>query len=332
VTEPQQQSARYHRILMTGGTGFVGGTFCPDLVEAFPQSERLLLTRPGDAVRRTGFEAVAADLGYAEAVDRIVADFQPDLVLHLAAQASVGVALRAAESTWRINCGATVNLAAAVAKHAPQSVFFFVSTGEVYGLHFKNGPADEASHPQPVNSYARSKLAAEMALGDILPPETTLVVVRPFNHTGPGQDTRFVLPAFADQIARIEAGSSEPVVYVGNLDAERDFLDVRDVSHAYIALLQHAPAFPSRTLFNIASGDAYRVMDLLERLKALSGFRFDIAVDESRLRASEVRRVVGRSDRLAEATGWRPKFAIDDTLRSILDYHRTVARTRAPSP
>lgn len=319
--------APYRRILLTGGTGFVGGHLCPRLVAAFPQAERLILTRSGDPVTRAGFATKVVDLTDRVAVATAVQVFQPDLVMHLAAQASAASAAKL--DTWRINLEATLHLAGAVTEHAPTATVFFVSSAEIYGLSFRDGPASEATWPRPMNAYARAKYAAELALADVLPASATLIVARAFNHTGPGQDTRFALPAFAAQIAAIEAGHSAPRLMVGNLDAERDFLDVRDVCDAYLALL--ATTKPGdRTTVNIASGKAYRIGDLLDEVRALARTSFEIVQDPARMRPSEIARSVGRGEALTQRTGWAPRFAISDTLRDVLDDQRQrIARAQA---
>ena len=311
-------SRPFHRILMTGGTGFVGGYLCPRIVEAFPDADRVLLTRAGDPVARDGFVPIPLDLTDRASVDACVAQVRPDLVLHLAAQAAVTAG---PNDTWRVNCEATLHLAGAVARHAPDATVLFVSSAEVYGLSFKDGAASEETLPQPMNAYARSKLAAEMALADVLPDTAALVVARAFNHTGPGQDTRFALPAFAAQIAAIEAGRHPPRLMVGNLDAERDFLDVRDVCDAYLALL--AAAAPGcRDTVNVASGQAWRIGDLLETLRGMARASFEVVQDPNRMRPSDIPRSVGRADKLKDMTGWAPRHAIASTLRDLLEDQR----------
>ena len=129
----------------------------------WPDAHRLMLTRPGDPVSREGFATLSIDLTDRVAVDTLVSREKPDLVLHLAAQSSVGAGARH-EDTWRINAEATLHLASAIARHAPDATVFFVSSAEVYGRGFDEGLATEATKPQPMNAYARSKLAAEMML------------------------------------------------------------------------------------------------------------------------------------------------------------------------
>lgn len=322
--------ATYNRILLTGGTGFVGGWLAPAITQAWPGAERLLLRRPGETVVYEGWSNADAEVVDASAIDAIVARFRPDLVLHLAAQASVGAGLKEAEGTWRVNFCGSLELASACARHAPDATFFFVSSSEVYGWSFRDGPATEDTALRPVSSYAHSKAAAEAMLPDVLAPQAKLIIVRPFNHTGPGQSPgNFVLSSFASQIAAMEAGAQKPELHVGNLDAERDFLHVSDVCAAYIALLGAAPALPRGAVFNVASGARYRIGDLVERFRALSRVPFQPSVDAGRLRPSDIPLAIGSADKLTAATGWRPTIAIDEILGSLLDHWRRHGASRA---
>jgi GDP-4-dehydro-6-deoxy-D-mannose reductase len=146
-------------------------------------------------------------------------------------------------------------------------------------------------------------------------------IARPFNHTGPGQSEAFVAPSFAGQIARIEAGLAPPVIEVGDLDDERDFLDVADVVAAYQLLLERRADPAARAIFNVASGEAVRIGDLLERLLALARLRIAVRVNPERLRRSPMRRMIGDPSRL-RSLGWAPKRALDQTLAALLDDRR----------
>ena len=274
----------------------------------------------GDAVQ------AAFDLTDADAVDELVARERPEAVVHLAAQASVGAAQAgAAARTWAVNLGGTLNLALAVARHVPEAGVLFASSSEIYGHAFGTSPLDEDTAPEPVNAYARSKLMAELVLAQVLPPSARLVVARPFNHTGPGQREDFVLPSFAGQIARIEAGRQPPVLRVGNLDAWRDFLDVRDVAAAYVALLAAMPRLPPRFTCNIATGTARPLRGMLETLRRLARAPFAVEVDPARLRPSDIPFAAGRPDRLQAATGWAPAVSLDATLAALLEDARRRA-------
>ncbi|HPG03065.1 MAG: GDP-mannose 4,6-dehydratase [Rhodoblastus sp.] len=316
-------SVRYKRILLTGGTGFVGGYLAPAIAAAWPGAERVLLRRPGETVLRDGWRPLDAEVTDSAAIGRIVADLKPDLVLHLAAQAAIGATAEMAEATWRVNFGGTLELAHACQRACPDTTFFFVSSSEVYGWSFRDGVANEDTWLRPMNAYARAKAAAESMLPDVL-PQARLIIARPFNHTGPGQDVRFVLPSLAQQIADVEAGRRPPRLELGNLEASRDFLDVRDVCAAYIAMLQ-SPAGPAeRSVFNVASGGSWKIADLVEKFRAHARTPFEVTVDPKRLRPSDVPMAVGSAQRLQEATGWKPTIGIDAIVESLLAHWRAA--------
>jgi GDP-4-dehydro-6-deoxy-D-mannose reductase len=314
-------------LLMTGGNGFVGGHLAPVLAARFPGHRRIMLTQSGRTAQ-PDWEAVAGDLTDEPGIDQLIKTLRPATVVHLAAQASVGQAASAAEATWRVNFGGSFALAAAAARHAPGGVFLFSSTAEVYGASFRNGPASEATTPAPGNAYAASKLAAELMLQSVLPAATRLIIARAFNHSGAGQDERFVLPSFAAQIARIEAGMTAPRLLVGNLAAERDFLHVADVVDAYVGLLMAAGRLAPCTLVNVASGRAVKIEALLGRLQAMSQTPFEIVADPGRMRPSDIPRAVGDAGRLHALTGWSPQRGLDDMLHDVLQSQR--ARTGPP--
>lgn len=306
--------------MLTGGGGFVGRYLREALDKCDPAPTVIGLDIAGEGVH------AAVDLTDADALDALVARERPDAVIHLAAQASVGATSNgAALRTWAVNLGGTLNLAIAVARHVPDASVLFASSSEIYGGAFGASPIEEDATPDPVNEYARSKLMAEHVLAQVLPPSARLVVARPFNHTGPGQSEKFVLPSFAGQIARIEAGQQPPVLRVGNLDAKRDFLDVRDVVAAYIALLAAMPGLPHRFTCNIATGSAQPLRTVLESLRRLARVPFEVEIDPARLRPSDIPYAAGCADRLLTATGWTPTTPLEATLAEVLDDARRRA-------
>jgi GDP-4-dehydro-6-deoxy-D-mannose reductase len=324
--------AAFERILVTGGAGFVGGHLCAALVEAYPRATRAMLLRPGESGGHEGFAAAVADLVDEAAIDALIARLRPDLVIHLAGQASIGQALHAAELTWRVNFHGSFALGAAVARHCPTATFLFASTAAAYGVSFRDGVLNEDAPLRPVDVYSRSKACAESALADLLASNGRLIVARPVNHSGPGQRNRnFALASFAAQIAAIEAGRAAPLLKVGDLSKARDFLDVRDVIDAYLRLIGKADDLPEPvSIFNVASGMAYRLEALLERLRGQSMAQVDIEVDPALLRpgASDLASVACDATKLIEATGWRPRHSIDDMLQALLDDAR-VAEAQA---
>lgn len=320
--------ATYRRIVMTGGSGFVGSHLAPRLVEAFPDADRLLLglTPPRD--EPAGWRCKIGDLTDGAATFALIRNYEPDLVVHMAAQSSVGAAVGSAEITWRANVLGTLELASACTRLASQPTFFFTSSSEVYGHSFVDGPVDEDTPLRPTNAYARSKAVAETMLADVLPVESRLIVVRPFNHTGPGQDQRFVLPSLAAQIAAIEIGAQRPELRMGNQSVRRDFLDVRDVCSAYVGLLQKPWEAGSRLVFNVSSGTSYPIAHLVEMMRQRSTRAFNIVVDPDLMRPSDIPVAEGSARRLCEATGWRPTTSIESIVDELMLYWRRQSSAR----
>jgi GDP-4-dehydro-6-deoxy-D-mannose reductase len=301
----------------------VGPLLARAVADAWPRAERFVFIRKGESTAIPGWSCLSGDLCEPTNVDDAFRTARPDLVLHLAAQSSVGDAINGTASTWRVNSVGSFNIATAIATYAPDATVLFTSSSEVYGRSFSSIPVDENVPPQPLNSYARSKLAAEGLLGDISPKTARLIIVRPFNHTGPGQDVRFALPSFASQIIAVERGLQE-YIRVGNLEAARDFLDVNDVIDAYLGLLTRSNDLPQRSLFNISSGNPRQLSEILKRMLSLSSAPCEIKIDPNRMRPSDVPVAVGNSLRLQEATGWRPRRAFSITLAQLLQYWRDL--------
>lgn len=312
---PQADAAP--RVLITGAGGFVGRHLVAALREQQPDWTLDLPEGPG--------AAGGLDVADAKAVSQWIAQRRPDIVVHLAAVAAVTAAVKDPRLAWRVNLDGTLNVVLAMQAHAPEAHLLFVSSAEVYGESLKAGaPVDETSLLQPVNPYAASKAAADILVRQASAAGLSATVARPFNHTGPGQSDAFVAPSFARQIARIEAGLQPPVIQVGSLDDERDFLDVADVVDAYRLLLERRQDQAARQVFNVASGVALRIGDILERLLSAARRRIEVHVDPSRLRPTPIPRVVGDAARL-RALGWRPARSIDDTLLAVLEEQRRAA-------
>jgi len=312
---------------MTGGTGFVGRYLAPRLEAAAPEAERAVLLRSPSDIPPTGWQTIYGDIVDPVRTAEVIAGFRPDLIVHMAAQASVGQSHDTSENTWAVNFGGSFSLAKAVAAHAPKAVLLFTSSAEVYGLSLGEGPVDEQAPLRPQNCYARSKAATEFMLTDVYPKTGQVIIARPFNHLGAGQDERFVMASLAAQIARIEAGLQEPVVRVGNTDAARDFVDVNDVCDAYIHLLAHAPAIRKRDVFNISTGQARKVQELFTLLIGASKARFAVEVDPARLRPNDIPVALGVNRKIVELTGWTPGRLLSETVQELLDGAREKLRS-----
>lgn len=317
------QQTRPHRLLITGAGGFVG----PHLLRAAKQSrlsfEGIQACTKNPSEIQVDDDVVrwcSMDILDASAMRELIASFRPTHVIHLAAISHVPTANRNPQLVWSVNLLGTLNLLEALKYETPDAVLLFASSSETYGRSFLQGePLTEKAELQPRNPYAATKAAAEQMLVQYVETGLRIIRARPFNHIGPGQTEDFVVPAFAAQIARIEARIQLPIMKVGNLEAKRDFLDVQDVANAYISLLENAADLPNGAAFNIASGTERSIHSILIELKALSNAEFSIEEDPERLRPSDTPIAMGNSDKLRQATGWTPQLDWDQTLQSILD-------------
>lgn len=309
--------ARDAKVLITGGDGFVGA----HLLRA------LAVQRPGwRVVAPSSFGPERLDVTEMETIRAVLRGETPDVVIHLAGVAALAEALRAPDTAWAVNAGGVFNLVSAIREVCPACRLLHVSSAEVYGLSLEtDAPTDEMALLRPLSLYAATKAAGEMVVGQAARAGLASVIVRPFNHIGPGQSETFVAASFAAQIARIEAGLQPPILSVGSLEEERDFLAVEDVVDAYLAILD-APVFAPEAVFNIASGAATRIGDLLEILLSLSPSTIQVRQDPARLRPSPLRRAIGDASRLRQAVGWAPRRSLNDTLQAVLDDQRARLR------
>ena len=291
-------------LLVTGASGFVG-----------TWAMRLFAEHPQWGYRPQALPPV--DLRDADAVVAALAGPLPDAVLHLAAQSFVPRSFEAPAETFEINLLGSLNLLQALQQQGFGGRFLYVSSGDVYGrVPEAELPVGPGRAPEPRSPYAVSKIAAEqLCLQRWRSDGLDALVARPFNHIGPGQDARFVVPSLAQQLRAIAAGRQPPVIEAGDIDTTRDFLDVRDVVAAYASLLRAGRA---GQVYTIGSGVERRVRELLDLMCAQLGIRVELRQDPARMRPAEQRRMVADATLLREHTGWSPAFSIQDTLRDIL--------------
>jgi len=291
------------RVLITGLNGFVGRHLQDALLTYLPDVEIL---------------PPIADITDEAAVGAAIHTHRPDACVHLAAISAIGVARQDPHHAWRVNLGGTLTLAKALQKYTPNSRLIFASTAEAYGTSFQSGTTlDETAALAPTNIYAATKAAADLALGAMAQDGLRIIRLRPFNHTGPGQSAGFVVSAFARQVIRIERNLQPPVITVGNLDAMRDFLDVRDVCIAYVKAL--APTNTTGAIYNLCSGQTRTIRSILDGLLTLSGVTARIEIDPARLRPSDTPAARGNANAARKAFGWEPTLPWETTLRDILN-------------
>jgi len=292
------------RILVTGASGFVGQHLLPALRTAFPGAE--LHTAPFEV---TDEAAVRAAIG----------TVRPEAVVHLAAIAAIPAARLDPGRAWQVNLLGTLNVARAMLDRVPGATLLFASSADIYGASFRAGtPLNEDAVLAPLNTYSATKAAADLALGAMAAEGLRVVRVRPFNHTGPGQAPGFVVPAFAEQVARVAAGLQPPVLRVGALDPLRDFLDVRDVCAAYAACLARSDTLAPGTVLNVASGRPRRVGDVLAALMAAAGVEAEIVTDVGRLRPTDIASAVGDATLARRLLGWAPAVPWEQTIADVL--------------
>jgi GDP-4-dehydro-6-deoxy-D-mannose reductase len=302
-----------HRILLTGAAGFVGTHLRRVLATTFPDAEIIGISQHPQA------GLTALDMTDMAAVTAIVRHVRPDACIHLAAITAVPIARRYPEAAWRVNLLGTLALARAILETVPDCVFLFVSSSEVYGRSFRSGLAlQETALLEPMNTYAATKAAADLAVGAMTTEGLRTIRVRPFNHTGPGQSAELVVAAFARQTARIAGGLQAPVLKAGALDSRRDFLDVRDVCAAYVACLARAEALEPGIILNIASGTPRRIGDVLAELLKIANVKVSIEMVGTLLRPTEIPTATGDASRAQAVLGWRPTISWETTLSDVL--------------
>ncbi len=313
------------RVLITGIAGFVGPHLARHVAGAAPEAEIYGLIWPGDtSPPPPGVHTVKGDLTDRPSLEAALGEAAPDLIFHLAAASSVKTSWQHPHQAFEINVVGTVNLFQALQTLDLRPKTIVISSAEVYGrIEGDEQPIREETPLQPVSPYGGSKAAQDLAAYQYFEHcGLPTVRLRPFHHTGPGRPSNFVASSFAQQIAQIEAGLNSPRLLVGNLDAIRDFSDVRDIVRAYWLAALHAE--PGKA-YNICSGNGISIGRLLEILLDQSSVEVTVEVDPDRLRASDIPFLVGDNNRFVETTGWQPQIPIDNTLANLLDWWR--ART-----
>jgi GDP-4-dehydro-6-deoxy-D-mannose reductase len=324
------------RALITGITGFAGSHLAEYLLNEHPDVEVFGTYRwrsRMDNVEhlRSRIRLLEADLRDYTSMHAALDKSKPDVIFHLAAQSFVPSSWTAPNETLTTNVSGQTNLFEAIRALRLDPVVQIACSSEQYGLVLPDEtPIKETNPLRPLSPYAVSKVAQDY-LGYQYFQSYGLKVVRTrgFNHTGPRRGQVFVTSNFCSQVAAIELGLQEPVIRVGNIEAIRDFTDVRDMVRAYwLAVTKAKPG----EVYNIATGNGIRIREMLERLISLGKVDVKIEVDPDRLRPSDVEILIGDASKFKADTGWEPRIPFEQTLNDLLDYWRkTLSRRQAAS-
>lgn len=306
--------------LVIGAGGFVGGYLMRELERNYAHIGATRL--PGEAVQAGNCEVFDLDIMHQAEIRRMLAQYRPKRIYHLAAQSSVAVSWKKPELTIDVNIKGVLHLLEAVRSiEAYYPRILLVGSGEEYGcLKPETGAVEEETPLHPGNPYAVTKACQNM-LGTVYAKAygMGIVMVRAFNHIGVGQPPNFVAADFALQTAEIEAGFRPPVIQVGNLSAKRDFSDVRDVVRAYVLLMEKGCAGET---YNVGSGHAVAIQEILDILLEFSRKSVVIEQNPARMRPVDVPVIEADITKLCADTGWKPEYTLQETLYTMLEHHR----------
>ena len=311
------------RVLITGSSGFVGGHLIDHLLSLGDNDiyGTYRSEKPKGEGEHLHFKQV--DLEKKEEVDALLDEVRPDRIYHLAAQSNVDQSIKNPIATFHTNIDSQLNLLTSLKeKDMGETRILLVSSAEVYGFVTSSDlPVDEDTPYKPGNPYAVSKIAQDyIGFQYFLSYKLPLIRVRPFSHVGPRQSPAFVVANFAKQIAQIEKGG-EKVIKVGNLEAKRDFTDVRDMVKLYAMLIEKG--MPGE-VYNAGKGEARSIQEILDTLLSFATVSITVEKDPSRMRPSDLPILVADPRKVKEITGWEPAIPLQDTLKDTLEYWRKV--------
>lgn len=305
--------------LVIGAAGFVGNYLIDEMHANGMEAYATKL--PHEKFENPNATVYDLDIMDKEAIVTLLFEVRPDYIFHLAAQSSVGLAWKNPGLTIDVNIKGSINVMDAIRELFYKPRVLLIGSGEEYG-HIRPGetPIKEDNLLRPGNIYAATKACQNM-IGNIYSKayDLELMMVRAFNHIGPGQAPLFVVSDFCKQVVEIEKGLREPVMMVGNLAAKRDFTDVRDVVKAYVKLVQ--AGVPGET-YNVGSGNAKEIREILDMIISMSDKEIKVEIDPNKIRPVDVPIIEADITKINEITGWTPEIPLEQTIRETLDYWR----------
>ena len=314
------------RILITGMSGFAGSHLADLLLKETHWSLTGVARNANGDRNSSRVQWWQLDLADADGVTRLMKTERPDVIVHLAAQSSVPASWKDPWATYQDNILCQLNLFRAIIETKLTPRILIISSNEVYGR--PTTPAElpyREDHPlRPNNPYAVSKATQDlMALQYHISHGLDVIVARSFNHVGPSQNAKFVMADFAHQIAQIEQGLCEPAMHLGNMAAQRDFTDVRDVAHAYLALIKGGDG---GQVYNVCSGTPRSIQSVLDLMLSLSTVHITQDNDPAKFRPVDTPISFGDYAKLKATTGWEPQIKFEQTVMDLLDHWRSVVK------
>ena len=310
------------RALIIGAAGFVGAYLIEELLRETDWD--LHVTKiPRESIENKDVSVHDLDIMDPQQVENILNETKPDFIFHLAAQSSVALSWKNPNLTVDINIKGTINFLETIKNSALRPRILLIGSGEEYGLVEQDEiPIKETNPLRPGNFYAITKATQNM-IGKLYFQAYGLdiLMVRAFNHIGPRQAELFVVSDFCKQVAQIEAGKQIPTINVGNLDAQRDFTDVRDVVRAYRLLINKGT---SGELYNVGSGKALRISDILEKILSLSDKTIEVVQDPNKYRPIDIPIIVADITKIVRDVAWQPRIGLETTLVETLSYWRNL--------
>lgn len=307
------------KALITGVNGFVGNYLSKYLID---KGYSVYGTVIEDDITMDNVNIKKMNLLNKDEVSETIKSINPDCIFHLAGQSAVGLSWNEPTLTMNVNINGTINLLDAVRENNINTKVLIIGSSDQYGvIKPEDCPISEEKQLNPTSPYAISKMAQEqIAKLYVNSYKMKLIMVRAFNHIGPMQSKNFVVSDFASKIAEIEKGA-EPIIRVGNLEAYRDFTDVRDIVHGYVMLMENGEI---GQVYNIGSGNAYKINDILDILLSLSNTKIKVEIDPERLRPSDVPIIQCDNSKIKSHVNWETKYNIKNTLKDTLDYWRKI--------
>lgn len=308
------------KALVIGGGGFVGTYLVNHLHDDLGYEVAVTKTSK-ENLQINNAKTYDLDVLDKEQIKYVLDKVRPDYVFHLAAQSSVALAWKNPTLTIDVNIKGSVNVLDVIRELDYKPAILLIGSGEEYGhIRSSETPITEYNNTRPGNIYAATKVCQNM-IGRIYAQayDMNVMMVRAFNHIGPNQAPMFVVADFCRQVARIEKGLGEPVIYVGNLSAKRDFTDVRDVVRAYALLARLGKRGET---YNVGSGHAVSIQEILDKILKLSDMEIRVSVDPEKLRPVDVPIIEADINKIYNCTGWQPVISLEQTLEETLNYWR----------